>query len=77
MTARYAALLRLSSYTCTVQTKYASDVTREMKKPASFRLTPACLEMLRKLAADKGVSQAAVVEMAIRDEYRKHEKRSK
>lgn len=48
-----------------------------MKKPASFRLTPACLEMLRKLAADKGVSQAAVVEMAIRDEYRKHEKRSK
>lgn len=37
-----------------------------MKKPTSFRLSDEALELIAKLATHLGVSQAAVIEMAVR-----------
>lgn len=41
------------------------------KEPTSFRLSPEALELLAWLAARLGVSQAAVLEMLIRERARK------
>lgn len=38
-----------------------------MKQPTSFRLSEQALRLLKLLADAKGVSQAAVIEMAIRE----------
>jgi predicted transcriptional regulator len=42
-----------------------------MKQPTSFRVSEEALRLLRLLAELKGVSQAAIIEMAIRDMARK------
>jgi predicted transcriptional regulator len=36
------------------------------KQPTSFRLSPEALSLIRELAEKLGVSQAAVLEMAVR-----------
>jgi predicted DNA-binding protein len=37
-----------------------------MKQPIGFRLTPEAIDLIKELAKQLGVSQAAIVEMAIR-----------
>lgn len=41
------------------------------KTPASYRLSDEALAMIVKLAAHHGISQAAVIEMAVRTQARK------
>ena len=43
------------------------------RKPTSFTLTIFCRELLRQLSAKLGVSQAAIVELAVRDKAKKEE----
>jgi len=40
---------------------------KEIKKSISFRLTPTAIKLVKAIAAEKGVSQAAALEMAIRE----------
>lgn len=42
-----------------------------MKNATSFRLSEEALHLIKLLAESKGVSQAAVIEMAIRDMAKK------
>ena len=37
------------------------------KRAATFRLTPAALDMLRQMSAHKGISQADLLELAVRN----------
>lgn len=37
-----------------------------MKKPTSFRLTPEAIRLLARLAKRKGVTQTAIIELALR-----------
>ena len=38
-----------------------------MKQAISFRLSPEAILLLKRLAEEKGVSQAAILEMALRE----------
>jgi len=38
-----------------------------MKQPTSFRLTDTALQLLKVLADTRGVSQASILEMAVRE----------
>jgi predicted DNA-binding protein len=42
-----------------------------MKQPTSFRLSEEALRLLKLLADAKGVSQASIIEMAVREMARK------
>ncbi|MEO1767665.1 ribbon-helix-helix protein, CopG family [Thiobacter aerophilum] len=42
-----------------------------MKQPTSFRLSEDALKLLKLLADTKGVSQASIIEMAIREMAKK------
>jgi len=39
----------------------------KMKRAISFRLSPETILLLKRLAEEKGVSQAAILEMALRE----------
>lgn len=47
---------------------YSADMTDRIRKPqASFRLTKGAMDVIKLMSSRKGVSQAAVVEMAVRE----------
>lgn len=41
----------------------------ENKQPVSFRLTPEAIKLIKKLAKNLGVSQASIIEIAVRIAY--------
>lgn len=41
------------------------------RKKVSFTLTPECMELLRKMAEQKGVSMAATIELLVREAAKK------
>lgn len=44
------------------------------KKSASFRLSQTCIKMIKQLSECNGISQSAVIELAIRAEVKKRAK---
>jgi hypothetical protein len=46
-------------------------MSRSTRKAITFRLTAECRRLLALLSAERGVSQAAILELLVRDEARR------
>ncbi len=60
------SIVNTNVLTMLIQSKYFMA-----KKSNTFRLTDECSELLKKLSDKQGVSQAAIIEILVRDEAKK------
>lgn len=49
----------------------------QMKHPVTHRLTPEAIKMLKSMASEHGISQASILELMIRDGFKKRETKRK